>query len=883
MTWWQRLRKRRQAENRLDAELRDHLERLAAENIAQGMSPADAMRDARLTFGGLEQVKEECRDTVGMRWLHDMAFDLGFAVRAMTRDRWFTTVVIASLALGIGVCSMAFTITDAYFFGGLPVEHPNRMLHVGTTDERGRDHGVSLPDYLDWRAALPDVDMAAFHTGQVSVAEVGSAPDRLSGAYVTADVFRLLGVNAAAGRLWSRDDELSGRTAVALLGYRLWTDRYGGDPSLPGRTILVDGAPTVVLGVMPDGFGFPSRQEIWLPLAESAGPSAPDRSDRRLAVLAHVRDDQSVETVTSAWRAVAANLARTYPSSNAGFDVDVVRFGEHQVGQLRNSPALMLPIVAALVLLIACINVANLLLARAGTRTRELAIRASVGATRGRIVRQLLAESLLLAVLGGLAGFGLSTLAVDAIATLFEGNVPYWMTFTANGRSLVAVGTFSVVSTILFGLAPALRASRGGAIAHMRTGVRSGLAVPRDPWSARLVAIQFALSVVLLGGAGLLTSSYSVLLRADGAIDASRFTTMRVVLPEETYPAGDRRSAFYRRLEADLAAIPGVDGIALASAAPFLGASPQRVTIRGHGTDGDRLLAARSVSIGSNYFDVLGLALLRGRPFDPADSAHGAGVAMVNELFAERYFAGQEPLGREIRVDPVAGPDATGPVQHADGSGDSPWLTVIGIAPTIRQAAPGGPGPLIYLPQHSAPASSAQVLLRMPAASASTIAEIRRRVAALDDQVVLSNVRPLAVTLRNSRLQPQLFMTVLGSLSLIALFLSTVGLYAITAHGVRQRTAEIGLRLALGGRPAQVIWLFMRRGLMPILVGLVVGLAGAFGVGQVLRGLLIGTSATDPATFAALSLLLTTVTVAACFFPAQRGTRVDPASTLRQD
>lgn len=876
MTWWQRLWQRRNAEKRLDAELRDHIERLVADNIASGMTYADAMRDARLTFGGLEQVKDDCRDSTGTRWLHDVAFDFWFALRAMKRDLWFTTVVTVSLALGIGVCSMAFTITDAYFAGGLPVPHPDRMLHVGTIDRQGNDHGVSMPDYLDWRAALPDVDMGAYQTAQVSVAEAGSAADRVPGVHATADVFRLLDVNPVAGRVWNREDELADRTAVAVLGYRLWTDRFGRDKSLPGRTILVNGLPTVVLGVMPQGFGFPSREEIWLPLASAAGQSAPDRSARDLAVLARLNDDQSPDAVASAWRAAAVTLARIHPTTNTDIDVDIVRFGEHQVGRLSNSPALMLPVTAAIVLLIACINVATLLLAHAGTRTRELAIRASVGATRSRIVRQLLTESVMLAAVGGLAGFGLATLAVDAIAaSFFEGYVPYWMTFTANSRSLAAVGTFAVVSTVIFGLTPALRISRRVSAAYARTGTRSGLSVRTDPWSARLVAIQFALAVVLLGGAGLLTSSYGALLRVDGVIDARRFTTMRLQLPEETYPSDGHRSSFYRRLEEDLASTPGVERVALASTPPFLGASARRATFRGRGVDETTGVPTRSVAVSSGYFDTLGLALVKGRPFDEADGGPQRGVAIVNELFAERHFAGQDPLGQEIRLAPEAG------AANAERPDTSPWLAVVGIAPTIRQAAPGGPGPIVYVPQHSAPALSAVIILRT--ASTSPVAEIRRRVGAIDDQVVLTNVQPLTTTLKNSRLQPQLIATVIGSLGLVALFLSTVGLYAITAHGVAQRRAEIGLRLALGGRPAQVIWLFVRRGLTPIVLGLAVGLAGALGVGQLLRGALIGTSPADPATFMALSLLLVVVTLTACFFPALRGARVDPASILRQD
>lgn len=882
MTWWQRLWKRRQAEAHLDAELRDHLERLVADNIAQGMSRADALRDAQLAFGGLDQVKEECRDARGTRWVHDLAFDVRFAGRTMGRDPGFTAVVVVSLALGIGVCSMAFSITDAYFFRGLPVDHPSRMFHVATVDGHGTEQGVSLPDYLDWRAALPDVDMAAFQTRQVLVGQEGSAADRVSGAHVSADVFRLLGVGAATGRVFSGEDELAGRTDVALIGHRLWAERYAGDVSLPGQTILVDGVPTVVLGVMPQDFGFPSREEIWLPFAAHRGPGALDRSNRSLAVLARIRADQSTDAVRSAWRAAAANLARAYPTTNAGIDVRVTRFGEHQVGRLTNSPALMLPLMAGIVLLIACANVANLLLARAGTRTRELAIRASVGATRGRIIRQLLAESLLLATLGGLAGFALARLAVDAVATrFFVGYVPYWMTFGVSGRSLAAVAGICVVSTILCGLAPAVRASRPGTAAATRIGVRSVMAVRRDPWRARLVAIQFALAVVLLGGASLLASSYAALLRADSAIDVSRFTTMRIELPEETYATSDRRMAFYRRLEADIASMPGVEAVAFASVAPFLGAASKRTTIRGIGAAGDTTLMAGAVTISPAYFDTLEMTLLRGHDFDATEARSGLDVAIINQLLADRFFGGEDPIGRQIRLDSSTDANATsqppGPAEEPD------WLTVIGIAPTIRQAAPGGPRPLIYLPQGSAPAASAQLLIRMPTVSAGTIADIRRRVATIDDDVVVVNVRPLADTLKNSRLQPQLMATVLGSLGLIALFLSTVGLYAVTSHGVRQRTAEIGLRLALGGRPGQVVWLFVRQGMAPIAAGLLVGLTGAFMVGRLLRGLLIGTSATDPTTLAALALLLTAVTAAACVVPATRSAHVDPASTLRQD
>ncbi len=405
------------------------------------------------------------------------------------------------------------------------------------------------------------------------------------------------------------------------------------------------------------------------------------------------------------------------------------------------------------------------------------------------------------------------------------------------------------------------------------------MAARRDPWSARLVAAQFAFAVILLGGGGLLVQRYGALLMDDGVIDAGRYVTAGVVPPDASYPPGDGRADFYTQLEPRLAAVPGVERVAFASVTPFLPAPTRPIAIRATDTEGDRALNAQLVAVSPGYFETLGLPLLRGRSFDTVDGVPASNVAIVNALFAERHFPDGDPIGRQIRIEtPADAPDA-----GAAAPGNGPWLTVIGVAPTIRQTVASAPRPLVYVPHDGASASSAQVILRMPMQSAGTVAAVRAAVAALDEDVLLLNIRPLTEPLRNSRLQPQLIATVLGSLAFVALFLSAVGLYAIASHGVRQRTAEIGLRLALGGRPAQIVWLFVRRGLAPVAAGLCVGLAGAFGVGQLLRSRLVGTSAADPATFAVLIALLACVTAAACFVPAWRGTRVDPASTLRQD
>lgn len=814
--------------------------------------------------------------------MRQLGQDFRYALRMLRTHRGTTVIAVLSLALGIGANTAFFSVIDALLLRPLPYPAPDALVQLySAVPAKGYNRmSSSLPDVADVQAAGIMGRIAPFSFGAVNLTGQGDAR-RMAVVAAGSGFFDVIGTPAALGRTLRPEEAGAAAPRVMVISHGLWQRQFGGDAGIVGRELQIDGEAREIVGVMPRGFDFPSAQvDAWLPLVEPQRETA--RGSRAFRTIARLQSGSDIGSTTLRLNDLSRRLAQEYPGSNQGIGFAVVALKEALYGREFRTVSMLLMIAVFAVLLVACANVANLLLARAGTRTRELAIRASVGATRGRIIRQLLAESLLLATLGGLAGFALARLAVDAVATrFFVGYVPYWMTFGVSGRSLAAVAGICVVSTILCGLAPAVRASRPGTAAATRIGVRSVMAVRRDPWRARLVAIQFALAVVLLGGASLLASSYAALLRADSAIDVSRFTTMRIELPEETYATSDRRMAFYRRLEADIASMPGVEAVAFASVAPFLGAASKRTTIRGIGAAGDTTLMAGAVTISPAYFDTLEMTLLRGHDFDATEARSGLDVAIINQLLADRFFGGEDPIGRQIRLDSSTDANATsqppGPAEEPD------WLTVIGIAPTIRQAAPGGPRPLIYLPQGSAPAASAQLLIRMPTVSAGTIADIRRRVATIDDDVVVVNVRPLADTLKNSRLQPQLMATVLGSLGLIALFLSTVGLYAVTSHGVRQRTAEIGLRLALGGRPGQVVWLFVRQGMAPIAAGLLVGLTGAFMVGRLLRGLLIGTSATDPTTLAALALLLTAVTAAACVVPATRSADVDPASTLRQD
>lgn len=872
MNWWQRAWQRGQLERQLDAELRDHVDRLIADNIRAGMSDEEARRAARLEFGGVDQLKEDCRDARATRWVHDMARDLRVAVRVLRHERWFASVAVVSLALGIGVCAMMFTVINAYYFRGLPVDRPDRMLSLGTRHIDGREQGVSYQDYQDWRAAATSFDgMAAFSQASMTIGDEGLASDRVSGAYVSADIFHLLGVVPALGRSLRADDDRVGASPVALLGHRLWMNRYGGDPSILGRSIRVDGTSSTVIGIMPESFGFPFLEELWLPLASMPGLTQQDRDARVLGVLARLDDDGSRTRATTELRAIAARLAAVHPQTNAGIDARAERFGEQQIGSFAlDSPPGIAAATAVFVLLIACGNVANLLLARSANRAREIAIRTSVGATRWRIVRQLLVESLLLACVAGLVGFGLSFVGVRAMSDAFAGNVPYWLVLTADSRSIAALVVTCVTATVLFGLAPALALSKTGVGRALNESGRAGLPPRAGRWSARLVAAQFALTTILLGGAGLLVRSFVALYEVDSIVDTSPLMTMRLELPERL-DSPERRAVLYSQLEEHIGASPNVASATLASALPFLGAPRRSLTILDNGTSADAPPLVATIAIGANYFDTLGVSLLHGRPFEDVDGAPGRDVAIVNRLFVDRYLAEGAAIGRQIRL------------TLQDQGGASAWLTIVGVSPTIRQAVASGPRPVVYVPHRAEHGASTRLIVRSVADPKDVSDGLRKTLAAIDDEVVLSGAAPLDDALRNSRLQPQIMTSLLGAFGTIALILAGIGLYAITAYAVGQRTREIGVRMALGARPSQVVGHFMRRGLTPIGFGVAIGLLGAVGVGAVLRSLIGQTAAADPIALVSLVILLTSVAVSACFVPARRAARIDPAVTLRHD
>ena len=933
MSWWRRLRNRERVESELDAELRDHVERQVADHVRAGLSEREARRRARLEFGGLDHVKEMCRDVGGTRWIDETWQDLRFAVRLLRKERWFTAAAVLALGLGIGLTSTGFTVYNAMLVRGLPVDDQDRIMALAMRDADGRERRMSYLDFRDWQAeATAFSGIAAYGEPAMTVGDPGLATERLPGARVTANTFRLLGVEPRLGRDFRSEDDRPGAPSVVMLGHGIWTSRYGADPEVIGRIVSVDGAPATVVGVMPAGFEFPMWAELWQPLGLTPDLAGQPRDRRVFRAVGRLADGVTVAQAQSNLDAVAARLAAAYPDTNAGLRPWVDPFNEHYNGTLR--PALTALLIAAvIVLLIACANAANLLLARAARRSREVGMRVSLGATRARIVRQLLAECVVIAGAAGVLGLGLAHLCARLLTMSIEPLMaPFWVDFAIDGRVLAFLTMTCLSAALIFGLAPALHTSRAN-VRDLATaaGPAGAAGRPARSWMGRLVTAELALTLVLLAGAGLMARSLLTLARADRVIDTAGVATMQIGLPDARYPTAGQRIAFFRTLHEQVAASPSIASVTRASAIPFApgGAARRNVAIDGRpAPDGEAAPTARVVAIANDYFEALGLRLQRGRPFTDRDGTAGNDSVIVNRRFADLFLTDDDPPTRQsspdgsasrqtdpagVRAVPArrlparpSSPDGsagrpTNPpgVGAASRSGllgrrirltpageagePGPWLTIVGVSPTVRQSMAEAPGPVAYIPYRAEPLPFAELLVRGKHGADAAAREVGPIVRRLDPEVPIGRIWTLDGVLGQTLFIPRLIGSLLGAFAWIALVLSAVGLYGVTAYAVTQRTQEIGVRMALGARAGQVRWMVLRRGLAQLGAGFGLGLWGALTVGRLFESWLVDTPPTDPVTQVAVAVLLGGVSVAACVWPARRAARLDPAAALRHE
>ena len=805
--------------------------------------------------------------------------DLRFAARMLVKDRWFTLVAVLALALGIGVNTTVFTFVNAVLIRGLPFDDPHEIFIVNTRIvSEGRNGAVSYPDFEDMRAQTRTfVGLGAFQPSTMNVSDSGRPPERTQGALVTANTFGLLRQRTLLGRDFREGEDRPEAPPVVLLGYGVWKTRYGGDPEIVGRVIKVNEVACEVIGVMPEGMKFPTNADMWRPLVNEGARQK--REARGLMVFGRLKPGVGRAEAQAELSGIAGRLKQAYPETNKDTDAAVMTFNERfNGGEIR---VIFLALMGAVgfVLLIACANVANMLLARSAQRAREIAVRVALGATRGRVVRQLLVESVMLSSLGGVLGLGLTYVGVQLFdRAVADSGKPYWIEFTFDPLVFSYLAAVCVSTGIIFGLAPALQVSKTNVNEILKEGGR-GTAGGRRARAFRstMVVVELTLTVVLLVGAGLMIRSFLNLYAMDLGIDTRQILTMQMGLTERKYPKPEQRRIFYDSLLPRLEAIPGMQSVALTTALPAAGAEPREIEIDGRPQpENDRAPRVSTLSISPRYFDVIGLGVVRGRAFTETDGAAGSEATVVNERFASQFFPTDTPVGKRIRLRrPARGP------LPADAWG--PWLAVVGVTPTVRQGDPQSvePAAVAYLPVRQEAGGFTHIIARSSVPPGTLAALVREAVQTVDPDQPVYNVRTLDEFLAQQRWPFRVFGSMFTIFALIALVLSAVGIYAVTAYSVTQRTQEIGVRMALGAQTRQVSWMILRQGFVQLAIGLTLGIAGGLGVGQVLKGIIVRVPPRDPVTFGVIVTVLIVVTVAACLIPARRAAHLDPLVALR--
>ncbi len=886
---------RRQQDDDLAAELEFHRQMKADELRASGLSEPDARIAAQRALGNDVLARERSRDVWIWPWLQDITQDVKFGARMLARDRRFTVAAVIALGLGIGINNSVFTIMNTALLRELPFEDAHRLVEARIVDARGREGQVSYADFLDWSASATSFEGLMADVGTtMNVSGGNGSAERFRGAYVTANTFRLLRVAPFLGRDFVADDDRPGAPAVIMLAYDAWQSRYGGEPSIVGQTIRVNSETATVIGVMPRGVTYPAVAQMWRPLSSATNLNRTERAARTVGVSGRLAPGVSMARAQADLDAIAAQIAQAHPAANKELRVRVMSLHEsYSPGDVAWRVLGTLMGAVTFVLLIACANVASLLLARSTHRSREMAIRSSLGASRWRIIRQLLIECLLVSVRAAAVGLSLSRFLASIMSNAFNifdagapGSVvrPFWADISVDTSTLTFLGALCLFASIAVGLVPSWHLSRTNANDVLKDGGRGGGATRRARrMSGVLLVGQLALTVILLGSAGLMVRAYVEAQYADLVLDTRGVVTMRIVLPVPKYAAVERQRQFIAELDQRLTAVPSFSSATIGSDIPLhpLGFGGRSLTLDGRPwPTGEDAPEVQFTSVGPRYFETLGIAVVRGRAFTPFDGLRGQEGAIVNERFVAQYFAGADPIGQRIKM--------TGPAFTAD---QAPWMTVVGVAqglPNFIVNNAAGTDAMVYLPIGADPAPQRALSIVVRAADAASgkaeaAAALRTEVGALDPDLPVFGIQTLEEAVATSRVPRRIFGSWFLTIAIAALILSTVGLYALTAHGVAQRSHEIGVRMALGARSQQVIWMFVRRTVVQLTIGLALGLAGLIALGRLLMAIVRDERPGDPLTLTVVTLLLVSVALVASIWPARRAARVDPATVLRGD
>ncbi|CAN5337235.1 ABC transporter permease [soil metagenome] len=797
--------------------------------------------------------------------MNTLLHDLRYAARRLLKSPGFTLIAVLTLALGIGINTTVFSVVNAVLIRPMPQVNTDGLVILRDVQRaQGEEGGASYPDLVDWKAGSTTLaDVAAYRDRDVVVMRPGGDAEEIPAEVVTPNLFPMLGAHPARGRLFLPEEGTPGKNRAVILSHKLWSERFDADPEVVGSNVTVDGQPHDIVGVMPPRFGFPNNQLLWVPFAPAAASEA--RGDRYLRAIGRLEPGATATAAQQELSALASRLAEQYPESNAGHGVRVGDFDEVQTGGMRPVLLVMLGAVA-LVLLIACGNVANLFLARAAGRQREIAVRVALGATRWRVIRQLLTESIVVALLGGLAGVGVAYAGLRLILSAFPFDLPLWIVFDIDPNVLLFTLALSVGTGIVFGLAPALRVGRPDRIESLRDGGRgpSGSAAQGRMRGALAVG-ELALATVLLIGAMLMVRSLLRLQGVEPGFDTAQVLTARVTAAGARDDDEGARQRFFQQLVEGAGTLGGATGAAVVTRVPLAGGSSSSdFEVEGRPPSPGQQPSAEYRGIAADYFEAIGMPLERGRSVTPTEVAAAAPVVVVNRTLADRFWPGEDPIGLRLRI------------------GES-WRTVVGIVPDVRlRSLDERPMPQLYAPFTAGAPRSLTLLVRTGSASA-TAPALRDLVRAADPGVPLEEIVGMDEVLRRSLWRQRLFGGMFTAFAGIALLLAVTGVYGVLAYAVSLRTHEIGVRMALGAGVGRVLRLVVGRGAVLAAMGLALGVAGAFALTRVLSSLLYGVSATDPLAFVGSIAVLGGAALLACYVPARRAARLDPMIALRAE
>jgi predicted permease len=875
---WRNLAHKQELEGDLHSELEAYVAELTEEKIRRGMTAQAARRAALIEVEGVEQVKEEVREVRTGALLETTVQDVRYGVRMLAKNPGFALAAIVALALGIGANTAIFSVVNAVLLRPLPYEHPDQIAVI----LHGGSNPVAPANYLDWKKqsqSFKEMGAAEYWSPNLTG---GDRPERVWALRLTSSMFPVLGVNPLIGRVFGEAEESTGRDQVVVISYGTWQRRFGGDANIIGRTMSLDGASYEVIGVMPPSFRFSpfwaTKAELWVPL--SLGQRATERTGNSLRVFGRMKDGVTLEQARAEMATITGRLEQEFPGTNRR--VQVVSLKDKVVGDVR--PALLVLLGAvAIVLLIACANVAHMLLARAAARKKEIAVRIALGARRSRLIRQFITESLLLSLTAGICGLLLGRWGINILLSLHPKGLPYMDGITLDVKVLAFTFAVSLLTGLIFGVAPALQGTSVNLNLSLKESERgTSESGGKSRFRSLLIASEFGLALVLLVAAGLMIRAFMTLTAMDPGFNPNHLLTLTVSVTGTQYSDPTRRVNFFSDAVTNVKGLAGVESASMTNHIPLAGDLwGYSFYIQGQPTPrpGESPKAIYRVVM-PGYFQTMGVPFMRGRDVSRSDAVGQPGVVVVNQWLADKYFPNQDPVGKQITLD-----DPT--------KGNPEWVTIVGVVKNLKQEDWADPVyPEMFLPYYQAKSyledtpsrvNYMTLVVRTKGDPSEAAASARNAVWSIDKNITIAEVQSMDDIVENANSQPRFYLVLLGSFAGVALLLAGVGMYGVMSYAVAQRTHEIGIRMALGARQGDVLRMVVRQGVMLALAGAVIGLVGSLMTTRLMVSFLYGVEPRDPLTIAGVWLVLTAVALLACYVPARRATRVDPMVALRYE